>query len=358
MKNKIFNLIIVDESGSMGHLREATLSGINETIGTIRSAQSEFAETQEHYLTLVSFNAISGNSDIRTLIDCSPVSEIGEDFSDYSPRGCTPLYDAMGLSLIRLHEKVKSDKDASVVVTVLTDGLENASREWRVHDLRRLIEQLKEEGWSFSYLGSAHDVKSVSDMLAIDNYVEFSHDVVGTGSSWGFERSSRHCLYHKLDTMFKSEPNLTHDELVARKQQFAREYHGPRVTPSRVMSLESNEIFVFGSNASGFHAGGAAALAMHHFGAIWGQGEGLQGQSYAIPTMEGLDSMRAAVERFTQFAVQHPEHRFIVTRVGCGIAGHSVKEVAPLFSGCVSLENVTLPSDFWDVLGLKMDASH
>lgn len=358
MKNKIYNLIIVDESGSMGHLREATLSGINETIGTIRSAQSEFAETQEHYLTLVSFNAISGNSDIHTLFDCSPVSEIGEDFSDYSPHGCTPLYDAMGLSLIRLHERVKSDKDASVVVTVLTDGLENASREWRVHDLRRLIEQLKEEGWSFSYLGSAHDVKSVSDMLAIDNYVEFSHDVVGTGSSWRFERSSRHSLYHKLDTMFKSEPNLAHDELVARKQQFAREYHGPRVTPSRVMSLKPNEIFVFGSNASGFHAGGAAALAMSYFGAIWGQGEGLQGQSYAIPTMEGLESMKAAVERFTQFATQHPELRFIVTRIGCGIAGHTAREVAPLFSGCVSLENVTLPSDFWDVLGLKMDAGH
>ena len=97
---------------------------------------------------------------------------------------------------------------------------------------------------------------------------------------------------------------------------------------------------------------------MSYFGAIWGQGEGLQGQSYAIPTMEGLESMKAAVERFTQFATQHPELRFIVTRIGCGIAGHSVKEVAPLFSGCVSLENVTLPSDFWDVLGLKMDASH
>ena len=69
----------------------------------------------------------------------------GEDFSDYHPHGCTPLYDAMGLSLIRLHEKVKGDKEASVVVTVLTDGLENASHEWRVTDLRRLIEQLKED---------------------------------------------------------------------------------------------------------------------------------------------------------------------------------------------------------------------
>lgn len=356
MKNKIYNLVIVDESGSMGRLREATLSGINETIGTIRSAQDEFADTQEHFLTLVSFNSTADHADVRTLINCRPISEIGEDFSDYQPHGCTPLYDAMGLSLIRLHEKVKGDKDSSVVVTVLTDGLENASREWRVTDLRRLIEQLKEEGWSFSYLGSAHDVKSVSDLLAIDNYVEFSHDIVGTRSSWAYEHSSRHTLYHKLHMMTTSEPGLTDEEILAHKRQFAREYHGPRVTPDRIVSLESNEIFVFGSNASGFHAGGAAAKAMHDFGAIWGQGEGLQGQSYAIPTMEGLESMKAAVERFTQFATQHPELRFLVTRVGCGIAGHTVREVAPLFSGCVSFDNVSLPADFWDVLGLKMDA--
>ena len=354
MKNKIYNLVIVDESGSMGRLREATLSGINETIGTIRSAQNEFADTQEHFLTLVSFNTIADHADVRTLINCRPISEIGEDFSDYHPHGCTPLYDAMGLSLIRLHEKVKGDKDSSVVVTVLTDGLENASREWRVTDLRRLIEQLKEEGWSFSYLGSAHDVKSVSDLLAIDNYVEFSHDIVGTRSSWAYEHSSRHTLYHKLHMMTTSEPGLTDEEILAHKRQFAREYHGPRVTPDRIVSLESNEIFVFGSNASGFHAGGAAAKAMHDFGAIWGQGEGLQGQSYAIPTMEGLESMKAAIERVTQFATQHPELHFLVTRVGCGIAGQAVHEVAPLFSGCVSLDNVSLPADFWDVLGLKL----
>ena len=85
MKNKIYNLVIVDESGSMGCLREATLSGINETIGTIRSAQNEFADTQEHFLTLVSFNAIANHADVRTLINCRPIGEIGEDFSDYHP---------------------------------------------------------------------------------------------------------------------------------------------------------------------------------------------------------------------------------------------------------------------------------
>ena len=93
---------------------------------------------------------------------------------------------------------------------------------------------------------------------------------------------------------------------------------------------------------------------MHKFGAVWGQGEGLQGQSYAIPTMEGIAEMSEAIKRFTSFAAEHSELRFLVTRIGCGIAGYSVSQVAPLFKECIPLENVALPSDFWDVLGLKM----
>ena len=353
-KAHIYNLIIVDESGSMSHLRAATLSGINETIGTIRSAQKEFGETQEHLLTLVTFDSDSNRPDVRTLIDCQPITEVDE-FKDYMPNGCTPLYDAMGQSLTRLHEKIKGDADASAVVTVLTDGLENASREWRADALRRLIEQLKEEGWSFSYMGSAHNVKEVTDLLAIENVVEFSHDNLGAGSTWGRERSSRRAYYSKMNAMYSESPNMAMEDRMERKRQFAREYYGPRVAPDNIKSLESNEIFVFGSNANGFHGGGAAAFAMHKFGAIWGQGEGLQGQCYAIPTMEGMDNMKAAIERFTQFADQHSELRFLVTRVGCGVAGYSVREVAPLFKGCISLENVALPSDFWDVLGLKLN---
>ena len=353
-KAHIYNLIIVDESGSMSHLREVTLSGINETIGTIRNAQKEFSETQDHNLTLVTFDSDSNRPDVRTLIDCQPINEIGE-FKDYMPNGCTPLYDAMGQSLTRLHNRIKKDADASAVVTVLTDGLENASREWRADALRRLIEQLKEEGWSFSYMGSAHNVKEVTDLLAIENVVEFSHDNLGAGSTWGRERSSRRAYYSKMNAMYSESPNMAMEDRMERKRQFAREYYGPRVAPDNIKSLESNEIFVFGSNANGFHGGGAAAFAMHKFGAIWGQGEGLQGQCYAIPTMEGMDNMKAAIERFTQFADQHSELRFLVTRVGCGVAGYNVREVAPLFKGCISLENVALPSDFWDVLGLKLN---
>lgn len=204
-------------------------------------------------------------------------------------------------------------------------------------------------------MGSAHNVKEVTDLLAIENVVEFSHDNLGAGSTWGRERSSRRAYYSKMNAMYSESPNMTMEDRMERKRQFAREYYGPREAPDNIKSLESNEIFVFGSNANGFHGGGAAAFAMHKFGAIWGQGEGLQGQCYAIPTMEGMDNMKAAIERFTQFADQHSELRFLVTRVGCGVAGYSVREVAPLFKGCISLENVALPSDFWDVLGLKLN---
>ena len=353
-KARIYNLIIVDESGSMSHLREATLSGINETIGTIKSAQKEFAETQEHTLTLVTFDSDSNRPDVRTMIDNQSIVEVKE-FRDYMPRGCTPLYDAMGQSLTKLHAAIKGDVDASAVVTVLTDGLENASREWDAQSLRKLIEQLKEEGWSFSYMGSAHNVKEVTDLLSIENVVEFSHDQLGAAHTWGRERSSRRAYYQRMSEAYTMRDRYSDDEIMEEKRRYAKEYYSPRVTPPIVRHLEENEIFVFGSNANGYHGGGAAAVAMHNFGAVWGQGEGLQGKSYAIPTMEGLEKLKEAVDRFTVFADQHQELRFLVTMIGCGSAGYSPREIAPLFKGCIYLENVALPSGFWKVLGLKMD---
>ena len=191
----------------MSHLREATLSGINETISTIRSAQEEFETTQEHTLTLVTFDSGSNRPDVRTMIDNQPISEV-KDFKDYMPNGCTPLYDAMGQSLTHLHDRIKDDKDATAVVTVLTDGLENASREWDAAGLRRLIEQLKSEGWSFAYMGSAHNVKEVTDLLSIENVVEFSHNNLGAGSTWGRERSSRRAYYEKMNRMYEEERKM------------------------------------------------------------------------------------------------------------------------------------------------------
>lgn len=352
-KAHIYNLIIVDESGSMYQLREATMSGVNETVSTIRSAQEKFADTQEHFLTLVTFDSGSHRPDVRTLIDCLPIGEV-KDFNDYMPSGCTPLYDAMGQSLSTLHARIKDDDDATAVVTVLTDGLENSSHEWNAHRLRQLIEQLKEQGWSFSYMGSAHNVKEVTDLLAIENVVEFSHDQRGASSTWEREQSSRRSYYRKMGEIYSSGVALSKEEMLKQKMGFAESYYENRITPDRITSLQPNEVFVFGSNAQGNHGGGAAAFAMHNFGAVWGQGEGMQGQSYAIPTMEGIDSLQAAVWRFIDYADSHPDKRFLVTRIGCGIAGYRVSEIAPLFKPCIKLENVSLPADFWKVLGLDM----
>jgi len=121
-----------------------------------------------------------------------------------------------------------------------------------------------------------------------------------------------------------------------------------RITPEHIKGLKENEIFVFGSNLAGAHGGGAARLAHEKFGAIMGQGVGLQGQSYAIPTMQGgVNTILPYVEEFIGFAKQHPEMTFLVTRIGCGIAGFRPAEIAPLFAGAVNVENIHLPQDFW-----------
>jgi hypothetical protein len=127
---------------------------------------------------------------------------------------------------------------------------------------------------------------------------------------------------------------------------------GTRVTPETITRLGACEVFVFGSNEQGLHYGGAAKAALEHFGAIMGQGNGLQGKSYAIPSMSGLAVMGEYVKEFCEFAKAHPEMRFLVTPIGCGIAGYSVSEVAPLFEICQGVENITLPASFWDIIGM------
>lgn len=126
--------------------------------------------------------------------------------------------------------------------------------------------------------------------------------------------------------------------------------NGHRVATSPIEGLNENEIFVFGSNIQGMHGGGAAWFANKNFGAEWGVGEGLTGRSYALPTMEGEASLKHAVKNFIACAKSHPELTFLLTAVGCGIAGYTPDEVAPLFREASSLENVYLPQVFVDVL--------
>lgn len=120
-----------------------------------------------------------------------------------------------------------------------------------------------------------------------------------------------------------------------------------RYTPERITSLTENEIFVFGSNLAGSHGGGAARLAYAHFGAVWGEGVGLHGQTYAIPTMQGgVETIKPYVDEFIRFAKENSQLTFLVTRIGCGIAGFRDDEIAPLFKEALNIDNVILPKEF------------
>ena len=123
--------------------------------------------------------------------------------------------------------------------------------------------------------------------------------------------------------------------------------YNKRTTPEYITELQPGEIFVFGRNLQGMHGGGAALIAYRKFGAIMGQGVGLQGQSYGIPTMQGgVETIRPYVNEFIEFAKVHPELTFLVTRIGCGIAGFTDEQIAPLFAASRDLQNVALP-DGW-----------
>jgi hypothetical protein len=130
-----------------------------------------------------------------------------------------------------------------------------------------------------------------------------------------------------------------------------------RVTNDNITQLNKNEIFVFGSNLKGIHGAGAAKLAMR-WGAKIGQGEGLQGKTYALPTCEvpvrgsklEINELKKYVDNFIEFAKKNKDLTFLVTRIGCGLAGLTVEEVAPLFEEAIDIDNIYLPQDFWEYL--------
>lgn len=122
-------------------------------------------------------------------------------------------------------------------------------------------------------------------------------------------------------------------------------------TPENITSLGPDEVFVFGSNLAGNHAGGAARVALERFGAVMGQGVGMQGQSYAIPTMQGgVETIKPYVDEFIALAREWDQTTFWVTRIGCGIAGFTDEEIAPLFTEAFDLYNVRLPKSFADII--------
>ena len=196
---RVFNLIIVDESGSMSVIRKQAFTGMNETLQTIRQMQERYPE-QEQRVTLVTFD-----SDHTTFhYENVPASQTKDlRWDAYNPGGCTPLYDAMGSAISKVNAQVAEGD--SVLVTVITDGEENSSCEWTLTMIRTLIEKLKKQRWTFTLIGTDNlDVESMARSFAIDEHLEFHQDVEGTKKMFERERRSRErycCCLSKNEEM-------------------------------------------------------------------------------------------------------------------------------------------------------------
>lgn len=355
--SEIYNLIILDESGSMDIVTNQTISGCNETINTIKAAQENYADTQKHYVSIYAFQS-SGRLSSRYIIKNVPASEVKHiSEKEYSPYGTTPLNDAVGSTLVDLKMTVKMAENAIGSVTIITDGQENSSKQYTTYDVSQMISQLKELGWNFNFIGANIDVKAAASSYNIDNILEFQQDDRGTREMFKRERSSRMRFYERVkmvDDCMVNEPNscMSRKEMLKHASKgYFEENANLRISPERIDALAPDEVFVFGSNLQGIHGGGAAKYALNHFGAIMGQGIGLQGQSYAIPTDScDLSQITDYVNQFISFAMQHPEKKFFVTRIGCGSAGYSDYDIAPLFRNAMIVENIYLPQSFIYVL--------
>ena len=344
--SETYNLIILDESGSMTDVRDQTVSGCNETLNSIRIMAKKQPDIKQ-YVSIFCFDTTNS----RYIFRNAPVEETRDlTTDDYAPCSCTPLYDAVGYTVTQLRSLI-ADSGAVAVVTIITDGYENASRRWNHSSVVELIAGLKKKGWVFTFIGANIDVEQTASGLGIDSYFKFEQSDEGMSVMFERERRSRSAYNRKRHFMegmtgFKDMPNEDREEMLGNMNYnfFVDE---ERVAPYLIKSLADNEIFVFGSNTLGHHSGGAALYAKEHFGAEEGQPEGMQGQSYAIPTDGNtMEELEAAIGRFTTYAVMHPQNKFMLTAVGCGAAGYSVKQIAPLFRKAYSFGNVYVPADF------------
>lgn len=168
-KEKVFNLIILDESGSMHSIKNEIVSGFNEVVQTIKTVAQRFPE-QEHYISFVTFNGDS----IKTLLNRENVLKLDElNTESYRPANDTPLLDAIGQSVGSLEEAIRGYSNYHVLVTILTDGYENSSSQFTAPQIKNLIEMLKEKKWTFTYIGTEHDVDAVAFSLSITNKMVF-----------------------------------------------------------------------------------------------------------------------------------------------------------------------------------------
>lgn len=170
-KMNVYNLIVLDESGSMGSIKAAAVSGCNETIQSIRSTQAKYKDEQNHFLSLVSFNSENSNNLILDKVRIEDAREVKAE--DYNPNACTPLYDAIGESVSFLRDTMSKTGHSVAMVTIITDGFENSSTKYDGSKLKSLVSELESIGWKFSYIGANQDVIQESRKIGISHSLAF-----------------------------------------------------------------------------------------------------------------------------------------------------------------------------------------
>lgn len=188
-RHQVHNLVILDESGSMESIKKFTINGFNELIQTAKSIEIDYPE-QEHIISFFTFNARG----VKMLHFLDPISKVNEiNAETYNPNSNTPLFDAMGFACSKLESVLKSqtNQEYNVLVTILTDGEENASREYNGQSIREMVNRLKEAKWTFTYIGTEHDVEKVADTLSICNVMRFSKTSQSMNYSFNKEKESR-----------------------------------------------------------------------------------------------------------------------------------------------------------------------
>ncbi len=217
---KIYNLVILDASGSMETIYTQALTGVNETLATIRMAQEEHPELQQ-YVTLASFSA--GTHFLNRIYSAKPIAEAPNiTRKDYPLLGCTALYDAMGTCISELQQKVTHGD--RVLVTIITDGYENASRTWSGHQIKSLVQELRQMGWTFTYIGADQDVEKVAGEIGIQNSLRFSANAEETDAMFEKERLCRSKFYNKVycepcASMVETDDYFADGEEIVSRQQ-------------------------------------------------------------------------------------------------------------------------------------------
>lgn len=219
-KTQVYNLVILDKSGSMESIRKAAVDGYNETLGSIRAAQLRHMDTQEHFVSLATFC----NCGIDMIYDKTPIKNAEKlDLKQYEPCCCTPLFDAVGTTVKKMKQHIKDIDDAAVLVTIITDGYENSSKEWNGPAIKKLIDECKAEGWMFSFIGAGEDVVKVAMDIAITNTVVWKQTAKGTAEMFENENQARNRFYSKL--AMPCGLAMSKEERIAYKQKIADEYY-------------------------------------------------------------------------------------------------------------------------------------